>query len=228
MHRLFLVEGGKSVFEVISSDFNIHILLATVDFCNCYQKELKKKGIKPEIVEADTLATAGTFESNSAALAIVEMKENKPIHFVGGEFVLVLDDVKDPGNLGTIIRIADWYGVNNIVCSETSADCYNPKVIAASMGSFTRVNIYYTILQQYLKENRQCAVYGATLSGKTIYKERFNKEGFLLMGNESKGISSELLNFVTEEISIPAFGKAESLNVAVATAVILDNIKRSE
>jgi TrmH family RNA methyltransferase len=138
---------------------------------------------------------------------------------------LVLDGVSDPGNLGTIIRVADWYGFKQVILSETCADQFNPKVISATMGSFVRVHCVRTNLTEFLDEY-QGPIYGAFLEGQNVHKTPFKHNGVLVMGSESHGISDEIAEFVTDKITIPAFGGAESLNVAMATGIIVDNIKR--
>ena len=168
---------------------------------------------------------AGTFQSNQAGMAVVEMPDLPGLQLQSGELTLALDDVRDPGNLGTIIRVADWYGITQVVCSPTCADVYNPKVINASMGSFTRVNLWYKQLEALLSQSTQ-PVYGALLQGENIYESPLKPEGILLMGNESKGVSPELASLVDRAVHIPRRGRAESLNVSVATAVILDNFYR--
>ena len=147
--------------------------------------------------------------------------QNSPSHIH-----LVLDDIRDPGNLGTIIRTADWYGINKIIASSETADFYNPKVISATMGSFTRTKIFYTGLESYLAGQTGRPIYGAFLHGNSIYQTDFSSGGFLVIGNESRGISERLEPHITERITIPRIGKAESLNAAIATAVVLDNIRR--
>jgi TrmH family RNA methyltransferase len=137
----------------------------------------------------------------------------------------MLDDVRDPGNLGTIIRTADWYGVTTIIASEETADTYNAKVIQSSMGSFTRVHMYYTNLENYLRQTT-LPVLGAFLDGENVHSCAFGEGGILVIGNEANGISPAVENFVTQRITIPRIGGAESLNAAIATAVILDNIRR--
>src|SRR5690606_15106813 len=133
---------------------------------------------------------------------------------------------RDPGNLGTIIRIADWYGIKKLIFSEETADIYNPKVLNASMGSFTRISFFYTDLEEYLR-GIPFPVYGAFLEGENLHRKNFKPEGIILMGNESNGISGKLASLVTDKLTIPPFGQAESLNVAVATAVICDNFRRN-
>jgi RNA methyltransferase, TrmH family len=167
----------------------------------------------------------GEFQSNNTVVAVAEMKPNQSFQLPPHTFGLVLDDIRDPGNLGTIIRTADWYGINHIIASEETADFYNPKVISATMGSFTRMNIFYTSLPEYLSETKT-KVFGAFLDGKNVHEITFDSGGFIVIGNESRGISPDVEKLVSERITIPRFGKAESLNAAIATAVICDNIRR--
>jgi TrmH family RNA methyltransferase len=219
----FLVEGAKSILELLQSDFNISSLVLTPEFLLKYKERLKSfKGKIIEVKEAD-LSGIGSFESNNTALAIVKMKENKPLFIENKEFIIVLDEIKDPGNLGTIIRIADWYGIKKIVCSKETADFYNPKVISSSMGSFTRVSLYYTDLEAYLSKEKN-KVFAAGLHGHSLSGFKFPDEGILLMGNESAGINPKLLDYATYRVTIPRKGLAESLNVAVATGIICDRI----
>ena len=225
-NKLFLVEGAKSVVEVLHSGFSIETLFATEDFLRQHFSTVKNKLKDEQVVQVSEqmLAGAGTLKTNNAALALVKTNENTPFT-VSNEYALALDDVRDPGNLGTIIRIADWYGIGKIICSPETADLHNPKVIAASMGSFVRVQIYYTDLPAFFRQN-QVPVFGAVLEGENIHQMHFPGEGIFLLGNESHGINENLYGFLHQKISIPRFGEAESLNVAIATAVICDNLRR--
>lgn len=224
---LFVVEGAKNLLELLSSDFKVQTLYLTPEFHKGLET-LMPDNLPVVHVSEDSIKPAGNLESNAAGMAIVAMKDNTPLFPEKAEYLLVLDEVKDPGNLGTIIRIADWYGVKKVVCSRDTADLYNPKVIQASMGSFTRVRLYYCDLLEYFTQLDRTTypVWAATLKGRNLYKEPFKEQGVVLLGNESRGISPELLSFVNSEITIPKFGGAESLNVGVATAVILDNVRR--
>jgi len=226
---LFLVEGEKSVVELINSDFEIQTILASKPFYAKYLKLINDKRINYEIVEPGEIERVSTLESNDSALAVVKQKENEILDSNIGEneIILALDNVRDPGNFGTIIRIADWYGIKKIIASIGTVDLYNPKVISATKGSFTRVNIYYADLANYL-EKINTPVLGAFMQGENVHKFTFPKNGILLMGNESNGITPEIEKIVTQKINIPNFGeKTESLNVAVATAVLVDNWKRN-
>ena len=229
-HGQFLVEGANSVREVLVSDFRVELLVATEAFYKETAFGADRQPPALEIVSADELTRLSTLETNNAALAVVKTTENCPLLAHPGEMVLVLDDIRDPGNLGTILRIADWYGIQKIICSETTAEVYNPKVISASKGSFTRVRWYYTDLVDYLtRKPAPMPVYGAFLGGDDVHSLVFGPVGgYLIMGNEANGIRSELSAFVTQKITIPRFGLAESLNVGIATAVILDNWRRGQ
>jgi TrmH family RNA methyltransferase len=136
----------------------------------------------------------------------------------------MLDDIQDPGNMGTIIRTADWFGVKNIICSNECVDFYNPKVVQASMGSLSRVNVIFRELAKFIVENKDVPVYAATLSGKNLSVFKNLKNGIILLGNESKGVNESLLKLATDQITIPKYGAAESLNAAVACGIILSHI----
>lgn len=140
-----------------------------------------------------------------------------------GQWILALDGIKDPGNMGTLIRIADWFGIHQIVASEDSVEVFNPKVIQSTMGSFARVNLAYTSLEAYFKE-AALPILGALLNGNSIYSQPTLKEGILVIGNESNGISESLLSFITIPVSIPRVGGAESLNAAVAGGILLSHL----
>jgi TrmH family RNA methyltransferase len=222
---LFLVEGAKNNLELLNSDFQIKELFITEEFLTKNEEVLNGKNIKYNLTTQNELEKTGSLESNDSALAIVKQKENSVLKIEDDEIIIALDEIKDPGNLGTIIRIADWYGIKKIVASGDTVDFYNPKVISATKGSFIRVQIFYTDLEKFLS-NTKIPILGAFLGGENIHKFNFPKAGILVMGNESRGIGQEIEKCVTQKITIPSFGGAESLNVAIATAVILDNWKR--
>jgi TrmH family RNA methyltransferase len=228
LHQSFMVEGGKSVLELLDSDFSTEFVLVTQEFQQKYSSILTRHNVDIETVTIQELESLGSFQTNDSCLAVAKTKENSFLSPAESEYVLILDDVRDPGNLGTIIRVADWYGITKIVCSRDTTDIYNPKVIAASKGSFTRVNLFYTDLNAYLAEHSAgLGVIGAFLGGASLYEFQFpQKGGFIVMGNESNGIGDEVAGFVTDKITIPRVGDAESLNVGIATAVMLDNMRR--
>lgn len=224
-HQSFVVEGAKSVLELLKADFEIESLFVTDDFFREHEAIFQTLSIQPEIVKAEELEKAGSFSSNNAALALVKTKENGELLVNEKEFALILDDIRDPGNLGTIIRVADWYGITKIICSPSTVDFYNPKVINATMGSFTRVSLYYVDLEKFIK-NQQVNIYGTLLDGENIHYTRFNDSGYVVIGNEANGISDAITKLITHKITIPRFGGAESLNAGIATAVVLDNVFR--
>ena len=221
----FFVEGEKSVVEVLQSSFTVDLLLVTQEFASKHATLLSGKAFEVLFVTPNQLEQLGQYQSNDAALALVQMKPNQAFLPEKGELILALDEVRDPGNLGTIIRIADWYGIKKLIFSSHTAEFYNPKVIQSSMGSFTRVQFYYGDLAQAFQEWK-LPVYGAFLEGESIHELTNPTPGVLLLGNESQGISKEVEKWVSSKITIPSFGKAESLNVAIATAIFCDNFKR--
>lgn len=225
-HQSFVVEGAKSVLELLQANFELEYLFVTEPFYRRHSDSLSK-GPAFDVVTEDELVNAGSFASNNAALAVARMRELPPLQLNDDELVIALDDIRDPGNLGTIVRIADWYGIGKVVCSETCADFYNPKVIAASMGSFTRVQVHYLDLATWLQQHAsRFRVYGASLAGENIHHMQLRPEGIVVLGNEASGLRPEVAAQVNQLIKIPAFGSAESLNVATATAIIVDNFRR--
>lgn len=224
--QCFIVEGAKSVLELLASDFEVVQVLGTPAFLSGLQSPYPE-AIEVLTVSEKELVELGNFQTNNAALGVAKIRPNASISILPEEFALVLDDIRDPGNLGTIVRTADWFGIDKIIASTESADFYNPKVINATMGSFTRVRIFYTDLAEYLRDINQ-KVYGAYLDGTDIHKMTFEKGGLVIIGNEARGIRAGLEEFVTDKITIPRYGKAESLNAAIATAIICDNIVRSK
>lgn len=219
--QCFVVEGAKSVLELMRSDFEVVMVLATEGFAMDFNRY--GKGEMFEVSEKQ-LSSLGEFRTNNTALAVARMKENKPLSLSGDEFGLVLDDIRDPGNLGTIIRTADWYGINKIIASPGTAELYNSKVITSTMGSFTRVDVFYIDLPEYFAKVRH-KVFGAFLDGADVHQIDFGAGGLILIGSESHGISPELEKFISERITIPRYGNAESLNAAVATAIVCDNLR---
>ncbi|NBB27077.1 RNA methyltransferase [Cellulophaga sp. BC115SP] len=224
-YQSFVVEGAKSVVELLSSDFELESLYVTEDFYKETKPLLDKQPLRAEIVGQAELEKAGTFSSNNAALAVAKIKSNQELLLNDTEYALVLDEIRDPGNLGTIIRIADWYGIQKIICSEGTVDLYNPKVISSTMGSFTRVSLFYTDLVKYLK-GQEKPIYGAFLDSENVHTLNFAPSGYIIIGNEANGISEAVEEVVTHKITIPRFGGAESLNAGIATAVICDNLRR--
>jgi TrmH family RNA methyltransferase len=237
---LFLVEGKKNIFELLESDFVVETVYGTSYFMNELHTTFSNGRLigSPSLpdfvtVSEDELVNVGTLKSNNAGVAVAVQKQSVGIdHLVrcaSKEIVLALDDVRDPGNLGTIIRTADWFGVTHIVTSETTTDFYNPKTIAASMGSFTKVSVASLPLEEFLKsaQTLRIPIIGALLNGKSLYESNLPKHGILVMGSESHGIHETLHPYITEKIMIPQYGKAESLNVGVATGIFLATFRNN-
>ncbi|NMM50457.1 RNA methyltransferase [Marinigracilibium pacificum] len=223
----FLVEGAKNISELLHSNVKIEKLYVTSSFFNTLNDSFTKKiGDKLEIVKDSELPGISTYQTNNAGVAIAEIPDQNLAKDYSG-WTLLLDDIRDPGNLGTIIRIADWYGFRNVICSLESADFYNPKVISATMGSFTRVTVNYQDLVEVISNSPEKVVYGAFLGGDNIHElKQIPDQGFLVIGNESHGISQGIEKLCTNKITIPGAEGAESLNAAIATGIICDNIFR--
>lgn len=218
---LFLVEGEKMVAEALR-DFPemVEEVYSTTDFT------FPKFNKKVEIITETELSQISALKTPNKSLAILKKLNNKESVKSKG-LILALDGVQDPGNIGTILRTADWFGIDTVVCSEDTADIYNPKVIQASMGSMLRMNVIYTSLENYLA-TCELPIFGALLEGENVYGRSLEKIGVLVMGNEGKGIRPNIKTYINTPIHIPGFGKAESLNVAVATGILLSEFKRRE
>ncbi|WP_313374765.1 RNA methyltransferase [Chishuiella sp.] len=219
-YNLFVVEGVKNIGEVIKSSINIKELFLTEDFWP------DENGIKKTFVDEKDLKKISYLSTPNVGLALCELPNHEDEINLSG-LTIALDDIRDPGNLGTIIRLADWFGVENILCTKESVDVFNPKVIMSTMGSFSRVKIHYIDLENYLK-NYNGNIFGTFMEGESIYENKLPQEGILVMGNEANGISPAIEKLTTNKLSIPFYGKngsTESLNVAVATSVILGEFK---
>ena len=219
-HQLFLAEGIKVVEELISSSIKVHQLYATESYSN----SLKSDDI--QLISEKELRLVSDFSSPNQILGIFEIPASKDLVQQG--ITLVLDEINDPGNLGTIIRLCDWFGVSQLICSENTVDCYNQKVVQSSMGSLARVSVNYVDIVDYLT-NEKRTVYGTFLKGENIYTSKLGKNAVIVLGNEANGISSEIEQLVHKKITIPQFGEqqnTESLNVAMSTAITLSEFKR--
>ena len=220
-HNLFIAEGVKVLNELLNSPFEIETLFCTDDFETTISE---KKVVR---ISETELKKVSTIKSPNKALGIFKIPKEKALQNYG--LTIALDAINDPGNLGTIIRLCDWFGVAQIVCSKDTVDCYNQKVVQASMGSLTRVSIHYTDLENYItKSNLDTFI--ADMDGENVYKTKLPKEGILIMGNEANGVSEEIKSLLQYKISIPRFGETqetESLNVATATAILLSEFKRN-
>ena len=222
---LFIVEGLKSIQEFINSEYLVDSVYCTENLMLKLDNLSRK--IKPVIISESELSRISTLSTPQAILAVVQIPKHTEINIknLDCSFFLALDGVQDPGNLGTIIRTADWFGLNTILCSMDTAEVYNPKVVQASMGSLSRVNIIYTDLG-VLFSQINIPVYGALLDGKSIYETDFGQAGIVLLGNEGNGISKERVEKINYPITIPRFGKAESLNVAISASIFCSELRR--
>lgn len=223
--QCFVVQGGKAVKETLASDYTVDTVAGTAEFLQSLAGSLAGKAGELVEVSEENLAAIGSLEVNNTALAVVRIKPEHRPTLPQDDFTLLLDDIRDPGNLGTIIRTADWYGIRNMVASPETTDVYNPKVINATMGSFIRVNLFYAPLEEILA-SAALPVFGAFLDGEDVHRVKFEKGGLLVIGNEARGISPSVEKRIQRRITIPRMGGAESLNASVATAIILDNIRR--
>jgi TrmH family RNA methyltransferase len=222
----FIVEGEKSVLELLQSKIKTRTILATKQFLDHHLSLIEGKDIEWIQTSEKILNKTGTFLQNQAALAVAEIPEWPPLEPGALAWLPVYDFLQDPGNLGTILRICDWFGLESIVLSNDSVDVYNPKVIQASMGSFTRVKVYHEDLRELLGTSDH-ALIGTVLDGEDIHDFIWPEHGIILFGNESRGISDELLNRLDHKVSIPRYGAAESLNVSMASGIVFDNLMRS-
>jgi TrmH family RNA methyltransferase len=223
---VFIAEGPKIVSEfLLSEETKCTMICAEKKWLS--ENESLLKNINTEnIFETDDhwLQSISLLKTPNKVVAVFNKKNAPEIPNLSNKISLMLDDLQDPGNMGTIIRIADWFGVENIICSENSVDCYNPKVVQSTMGSLSRINVFYTDLFSFIEKNKEINLYATTLSGTSIFKLPKINEGIILIGNESKGVHEDLLKFSSHQITIPKFGHAESLNAAVASGIILSQI----
>lgn len=219
--RLFIVEGVKMVEELISSaSDNIDRVFATK---NWVERQLPNTVVNKltVVIEEHELAKISQHKTPNEVLALVKFPKFQNEYNTDNKLTLVLDQIQDPGNLGTIIRTCDWFGINQIVCSLDTVDNYNPKVIQSAMGSILHVEVIYKSLPTFLSTVQDIPIYAAVLNGKSIHDIAIAKPSLLLIGNESNGISKEVLAFATEKITIPKLGQAESLNAAIASGIII-------
>lgn len=219
-NKLFIAEGVKVIQELLLSNFELEHLYVTEPIFEDVNRNLITLISESDLKKITCLSTPNN------CLALFRIPEEKTIDNSG--LVVALDDIRDPGNFGTIIRLCDWFGIRQIICSEQTVDLYNPKVVQATMGSLTRVTINYVDLPDYLKSSDK-TIFGTFMDGENVYQQALPDDGILVLGNEANGISKEAENQVTRRLAIPRFGaiqKTESLNVATATAVFLSEFKR--
>lgn len=221
-HGLFLAEGIKVIQELLNSNFELHHLYVTEELFKNVAKDKIDYITEPELKKISALTTPNN------CLALFKIPQERELS--GNGLVVALDDIRDPGNLGTILRLCDWFGVKEVVCSNETVDIFNPKVVQATMGSITRVNVVYTDLEVFLSNTNQ-PVCGTFMDGQNIYQSDLPAKGIIVMGNEANGISTAIERLCTKRIAIPRFGdlqQTESLNVATATAIILNEFRREE
>lgn len=219
-HQLFLAEGVKVIEELLNSKFELEHIFSTTDLFSAVP------ALKKTLVTEADLKKISALKTPNDCLALFKIPA--AIHSDSKGLLVALDDVRDPGNLGTIIRLCDWFGIQQIICSAECVDIYNPKVVQATMGSIGRVSVVYVDLEVYLT-NAKVPVFGTFMEGENIYKKELTSEGIIVFGNEANGISKEIEKYVTQKIAIPRFGNiqlTESLNVATATAIVLSEFKR--
>ncbi|TRX21096.1 RNA methyltransferase [Flavobacterium franklandianum] len=218
--QLFFAEGIKGIQELLESNFELVHLYTTQNDFDSVSNEKKVVIDETELKKITALATPNT------CLAVFKIPSEKKITESG--LILALDSIRDPGNLGTILRLCDWFGISQLICSKETVDIYNPKVVQATMGSIARVNVNYIDLVPFISQTN-LPVFGTFMDGTNIYKTNLPQEGIIIMGNEANGISPEIEKLVKNRLTIPRFGslqKTESLNVATATAIILSEFRR--
>jgi TrmH family RNA methyltransferase len=219
-NKLFFAEGVKGIQELLDSNFELEYLYTTKNDFSKVNKDLKT------IISDDDLKKISALVTANSCLGVFKMPAEKPIVETG--LILALDSIRDPGNLGTILRLCDWFGVEQVICSKETVDIFNPKVIQATMGSISRVNVNYIDLKAFLVETN-LPIFGTFMNGENIYKSKLPKKGIIVMGNEANGISNEIEELIQNKVTIPRFGvaqKTESLNVATATAIVFSEFHR--
>ncbi len=224
-HGLFLAEGYKSVKEFIDSAYQIEAIYHTPTIDPNLLKLSRKMNFNQ--ISLSDVEKISTLKTPQDIIALVKIPEWPVLsaNILQNKFSIVLDGIQDPGNMGTIIRTADWFGIKHIICSDDTVDVYNPKVVQATMGSIAHVSVYYTGLETFLSKIK-LPLFGALLEGENIYKTNFGNEGLVIMGNEGNGLRPEIIKMVQHAVTIPRMGNAESLNVGIATAIFCSEINR--
>lgn len=219
-HNTFIAEGDKIAAEWLASAANIEYIVATADWADKHAELIEKhKEATFCIVKDNELEAISALQTPNQVLLVVHMPAGNDPIILNDEWAIALDDIRDPGNMGTIIRIADWFGINKLVISPDSVDVYNPKVIQSAMGGHLRVSIHTAELDSFISKANM-PVYAATLDGENIYNLNNISKGIILIGNESRGVSEQLVKLATKKITIPRLGGAESLNAAVSAGII--------
>lgn len=222
MYGKFLVEGDKAVRELLHSSFKIDAIYGLPDWISA---QSSAQAIMYPVTDHE-LQHISTQDRPDQAIAIAFIPALEDNATLAPELYIACDHLNDPGNAGTIIRIADWFGIRTVIFSEGSVDVYNPKVVSAAKGSLFRIRVLHSDLQELFNNNKHLSVIGAAMDGENIYESKLPTSGILLIGNEANGISDELYPLVTMKISIPSFGHAESLNAGVATGIIVSEWRR--
>lgn len=219
LNKSFVVESTKNVLEILDSSYEVSHIFATSRWIN--SNKISSKIEINEVTKNDLKRISG-LKTPSEVIAIVKIPELQN-NFDFSGINIALDNIKDPGNFGTIIRTCDWYGIKNIYCSENSVDLYNPKLVQSTMGSISRVNVFYTNLNRMISNLKDCVVvYGTAINGTDIQECEISENSLIVFGNESHGISQEIINLTKEKITITKKGQAESLNVSVSVGIILN------
>lgn len=219
-HGVYLAEGTKVINDLLNGYSKyVNAIYALKDWTDF--ELAQKKNVTVSIVEPFEMAKISQLQTPTSVLAVVHMEASDLKNLPGDKWSLVLDGIQDPGNLGSIIRLADWFGIENIICSVDTVDCYNPKVVQAAMGSLWRVKIHYLDLKNVLHSNMHLPIYGTLLNGENLFQTGILKPGIIIIGNEGKGIRSDNLPYISKSITIPKYGQAESLNAAIATGIVL-------
>lgn len=219
-HGLFVMEGKKAVVELLNSGIKVHGVYVSNTILDA--AALRAISVTPKELEQ-----MSALKNPNGVLGVFHIPTPIPLDF--NDWILVLDDIRDPGNLGTIIRLCDWFGIKNLVCSRHTVDCYNPKVLQATMGSIARINIRYTDLDLFLAD-APVPVYGSFMDETSVYAQQLPQKGILVMGNEGKGISPVVKGLCDHLVTIPQFGNetTESLNVGTAAAILLSELRREQ
>lgn len=220
-HQMFFAEGIKVIQELLESNFElVHLYTTQEDFDQVLNE-------KRTFIHENDLKKISALSTPNTCLALFKIPSEKKIEEKG--LILALDSIRDPGNLGTILRLCDWFGINQLICSKETVDIYNPKVVQATMGSIARVNVNYIDLEDFISQTK-LPVFGTFMDGDNIYKSNLPQEGVIIMGNEANGISPKIEKLIKNRLTIPRFGnlqKTESLNVATATAIVLSEFRKN-
>lgn len=225
-YKTFVAEGNKLISDLLGH-MKCQYLIATSD----YISQVKHQDIEHIIEVKEQDIKSLSFQKNpQQSLAVFHQHSYTLDNKIENKLTIVLDEIQDPGNMGTIVRLADWYGIENVICSNTTADIYNPKTVQATMGALARVKVHYTDLTLFLEKHKHIPVYGTFLEGDNIYQQELTNHGIIIMGNEGNGVSKEVAKFVNRKLFIPPYPSnvetSESLNVAIATAIVCSEFRR--